>query len=247
MAHLYRYNQYRNRLADPFEDLQDDFFLYLREGRQGMDNMPYRMFHSIQNRDSFESWLLSTWRNFLSAKIRKNQEVTYMPSYSTQQENERRIYVVSHLIAYADQQLCPKMRFICLRSLLTLLNKEQALPDREIAAALGMSEIAYRVTNHRQKANMRQWRDRLLNGEILQLDQSHQLMADAIDHNFENLYQTLMKYYELALNTIEQKEHVEKLRLEYQRSEGSMLHDGTSPGYGTSISSFWRKLSKLLR
>ena len=36
----------------------------------------------------------------------------------------------------------------------TLLNKKQALPNEDMAQALGMSDVAYRVTVHRIKCNM---------------------------------------------------------------------------------------------
>ena len=33
---------YQNRLTDGFEDVVDDFFLYLRDGKKGTDNEPFQ-------------------------------------------------------------------------------------------------------------------------------------------------------------------------------------------------------------
>ena len=71
-----RYNDYQQQLYDNFEDIIEDFFLYLREhGRY-----PYQSLRRIKNRDAFETWLLNTFRNYLSNRA-----------------------VASHLIAYAHQ------------------------------------------------------------------------------------------------------------------------------------------------
>ncbi len=57
-----RYNDYQQQLYDNFEDIIEDFFLYLREhGRY-----PYQSLRRIKNRDAFETWLLNTFRNYLS-------------------------------------------------------------------------------------------------------------------------------------------------------------------------------------
>ena len=63
--------------------------------------------------------------------------------------DEEKIRVVSELIAYAHQVFYPRGRFIFLRSLLTMLNKQRAVPNKEMAEALDMSDLAYRVAVYR--------------------------------------------------------------------------------------------------
>jgi len=238
---------YENNLCDPLEDLLDDFFLYLREGRQGTDLEPYRMLQSIREKNAFENWLLSTWRNFLTGKVRKLNNTGLWQTTGSAGQNEWKIYIVSRLIAYADQEFRPRVRFIFLRSMLSLLNKQKALSDKEMAEALCMSEISYRVTNYRLKANLRTWRDCLMRKEILPLDEQHQQMAKTIDENFANLYDTLMLSYQQALEALEQKEAVEKLRMQYRADRGSAMHDGSMlPIRGMGIDAFWSRLMKEL-
>ena len=55
--------------------------------------------------------------------------------------------------------------FIFLRSLLTMLNKQQALPNDEMTSALGMTEISYCVSVLRMKCRLAKYRTLLLQGE----------------------------------------------------------------------------------
>jgi len=237
------FSVYSDNLQFSFDELSDDFFLYLREGNLGLDKEPYDMLRSIRDKDAFEPWLLSTWRNYLSGAVRKTLICNNMLSVDTAHDNERKILIVSSLMAYADQEFFPRARFIFFRSMLTILNKQKALPDTEMADALGMSEISYRVTNYRLRKKVSYWRDLLLHGHKLPLDETHQEMAHAIDQNFENLYPTLMQSYTHALNQLEQKDAVDRLRMQYLKSEGWMLHDASSSNYShMGIGLFWNKL-----
>lgn len=92
-------------------------------------------------------------------------------------DGEIKIHIVSQLIAYALQVFYPRGRFIFLRSLLTILNEQQAVPDKEMAEALGMSYISYRVTLHHMRSNVKRFRECLLNGESLRLDNEHEALG----------------------------------------------------------------------
>ena len=48
--------------------------------------------------------------------------------------DEQKLQIASQLIAYAHQVFYPRGRFIFLRMLLTMLNKQRALPYEEGAA-----------------------------------------------------------------------------------------------------------------
>lgn len=113
--------------------------------------------------------------------------------------DEEKIRLVSEWIAYAHQVFYPRGRFVFLRSLLTMLNKQRAVPNKEMAEALDMSDLAYRVAVYRMKQNVQHFRERLLKGETLRLDDEHQQMADHINHDFINLYPTLFHIYLDAL------------------------------------------------
>ena len=66
-----RFEVYHSRLADDFDDVVEDFFLYLREGNDsvdGGDRTPYRSLQSIRNKEVFEAWLVRTFRNYLALR-----------------------------------------------------------------------------------------------------------------------------------------------------------------------------------
>ena len=163
-----RFKVYQNQLMDEFEDVVEDFFLYLREGNShpsvlriaplgqegnSWSKTTYMSLRRIRKKESFESWMLNTFRNYLTVRVQKEDNRTIRlsdnPNILTSDNpdsltDERKLAVASNLIAYAHQTLYPRDRFIFLRTLLTLLNKQQALPNDEMARALGMTDIAYR-------------------------------------------------------------------------------------------------------
>mgnify|MGYP002624053862 FL=1 len=250
-----RYETFQRQLYDSFDDILEDFFLYLREGKSGINRSPYQSLQRINNKDAFETWLLNTFRNYLASRAKAEYHALFT-AYSDQAHDassyspitdEQKLSVASKLIAYAHQVFTPRGRFIFLRSLLTMLNKQQALPDQEVADALGMSHLSYRVMAHRMKHNLAQFRIRLLQGEHLRLDADHRQMAGQIYDNFAHLYPTLISYYNQSINSLKCAEAINQLRQEYYRSTGTMLHEPSpdSP-ISISISTLWEKLNQML-
>ena len=251
-----KFEVYQHQLMDDFEDVVEDFFLYLREGKDGRNSNPYQSLHNIRKKEAFEAWVLSTFRNYLTVRVDKegNQTISLSDNQNIQtSENpdfltdERKLAIASHLIAYAHQAFYPRSRFIFLRSLLTMLNKQQALPNDEMAKALGMTDISYRVSVHRMKCRLAKYRTLLLQGEQLALDAPHQQMAQRIHDDFAHLYPTLMLYYGQTLDTLNHADAVNQLRQEYLAATGTLLHEPESPNpLAPSISSFWTRLERLL-
>ena len=159
--------------------------------------------------------------------------------------DEQQLAVASQLIAYAHQVFYPRGRFIFLRSLLSLLNKQHAMPDTEMAEALGMTHLAYRVTVHRMKQNLAKFRSRLLRGEMLRLDDVHRQMAADINDHFEQLYPTLFGYYLETIETLKQHSEVTSLRQQYLNATGFSMHE-SSPAIAVTIKALWNKLSRWL-
>ena len=60
-----RYEAYRNNFYDDYEDVIDDFFLYLRESGR----YPFQSLQRIKKKESFETWLLNTFRNYLNNRV----------------------------------------------------------------------------------------------------------------------------------------------------------------------------------
>ena len=245
-----RFEDYQHHLYDTFEDIIDDFFLYLREcGRY-----PYEPLKHIKKKDAFETWLLNTFRNYLSNRAEaEGQGFSSQPNCEAHLpiagegsvSDEEKIRLVSELIAYAHQVFYPRGRFIFLRSLLTMLNKQRAVPNKEMAEALDMSDLAYRVAVYRMKQNVRHFRERLLKGETLRLDDEHQQMADHINHDFINLYPTLFHIYLECIDSLKTSTAVKHLRQHYLEERGYAVHepDADRP-IRVRISAFWEKLNR---
>ena len=247
-----RFEAYKNNLSDDYEDVIDDFFLYLREcGRY-----PYEPLKRIKKKEAFETWLLNTFRNYLSNRAEtEGKGMSSQPNSEAHSPivgegsagDEEKIRIVSQLIAYAHQVFYPRGRFIFLRSLLTMLNKQRAVPNKEMAEALDMSDLAYRVAVYRMKQNVRHFRERLLKGETLRLDDEHQQIADNINCDFIHLYPTLFRIYLQSIDTLKTSIAVKHLRQQYLEERGFAVHerDVDSP-IRVRIPAFWSKLNRWL-
>ena len=245
-----RFEAYKNNLCDDYEDVIDDFFLYLREcGRY-----PYESLKQIKKKEAFETWLLNTFRNYLNNRAEaEGMGISSQPNCEAHLaiageggvSDEEKIRVVSQLIAYAHQVFYPRGRFIFLRSLLTMLNKQKAVPNKEMAEALDMSDLAYRVAVYRMKQNVRHFRERLLKGEILRLDAEHRQMADSINCDFMRLYPTLFRIYLECIDTLKTSTAVKDLRQQYLEERGFAVHeqDYNRP-IRVRIPAFWEKMNR---
>ena len=249
------YETYHRLLFDTFEDIADDFFLYLREGKDGTNRLPYQSLQNIKNSDALEAWLQNTFRNYLSNRTKDEERISYTDvsienlsdDLSISLTAEQKLNIVAHLIAYALQVYYPRGRFILLRMLLTMLNKQKALPNQEIAKSLGMTDISYRVSVHRIKCNLTKFRHRLLKGESLRLNDDHQQIAQQICDNFSHLYPTLLAYYTQTIDTLKCADAIKQLRQEHYEETGLMAHEPTSDDYTQiTIRAFWNKLNRLL-
>ena len=247
-----RYQDYSHNLYDDFDDLLEDFFIYIRES----GHTPYQALQRIKKKEAFESWLLNTFRNYLNNRseaeshiplVDKDCEKISLLTESSSADGEIKIHIVSQLIAYALQVFYPRGRFIFLRSLLTILNEQQAVPDKQMAEALGMSYISYRVTLHHMRSNVKRFRECLLNGESLRLDDKHELLARHIYDDFSNLYPILFDYYIQCIDTLKTSDAVKELRSQYIEERGFVVHEPSVPEQSRiSIVRFWVKLNRWL-
>lgn len=251
-----QFEVYHSQLIDDYEDVIEDFFLYLREGKSGWSRTPYPSLQRIRKKESFEKWMLNTFRNYLTVRAAAEKQMACMnlrdehivaaDTTTSLLTDERKLAIASHLIAYAHQTLCPRDRFIFLRTLLTLLNKQQALPTDEMAESLGMTSMSYRVVVHRLKHNLACIRIRLLQDEELPFDIGHRKMAQQINDNFTHLYPILFAYYCQSIEALPRASAVKRLRQDYLNTSEQSLHEqGMGYSLSPSISSFWTMLSRI--
>ena len=252
-----RFEGFRSQLRDDFEDVVEDFFLYLRDGGAGLSEKAYPSLRRIRDKGAFEAWMLNTFRNYVAMRADaekrmvcdglKDENIVDTEDTSSTLTDERKVDIASNVIAYAHQILPPRERFIFLRTMLTLLNKQQALPNDRVASVLDMSEISYRVTVHRLKRNLAGMRAHLLGGGDITLDDPHRQMAQQINEDFSRLYQTLMMYYGQSIDNLSNAAAVRQLRQEYCNITGLMLHEQKSPYHiATNITTFWLRLTEFL-
>ena len=125
-----------------------------------------------------------------------------------------------------------------------MLNKQRAVPNKEMAEALDMSYLAYRVTLHHMRQNVKRFRERLLKGETLYLDAGHQQMADVINRNFTHLYPTLFRIYLQSIDTLKTSTAVRNLRQQYLEERSIAVHEPNpdSP-ISIHIATLWENLN----
>lgn len=254
LNHLFylRFQDDSHNLYDEFDDVLDDFFIYVRES----GHTPYQALQRIKKKDSFESWLLNTFRNYLNNRseleshiplVNDGGEKFPLLAEKSSSDGEAKIHIVSQVIAYALQVFYPRGRFIFLRSLLSILNERQAVPDKEMAGALGMSYISYRVTLHHMRMNIRRFRESLLNGESLRLDDRHKELAKRINNEFSDLYPLLFNSYIRCIDMLKTSSAVKELRNRYMEERGFAVHeDAFSESDHVAINRFWVKFNRWL-
>ena len=254
-----RFEVVQGQLLDDFDDVLVDFLFYLRDGKDGNEGNPYPSLRRIRNRETFGGWLLNTFRNYLSVRSSKENRLSYSEHDFSDSDNvsddapnsiltdEQKLSFAADLIAYAHQVMVPRDSFIFFRTLLTLLNKQAALSSEAVAQALGMTDIAYRVSVHRMKGSLSKCRTRLLQGEPLPLDEAHREMSRRINDDFTHLYPTLFHYYEQVIDSLDSAAAIRKLREEYLAATGTEVHESEATyTVHPSKSALWNKLTQFL-
>lgn len=219
-------------LDDHFDDTIDDFFLYLYDRGDGR---PFAILETVRERQAFFGWMVGTYRNFLlnkakdEMKRREMMEEARSKDEEEHQTDERLVYFIATAIAYADQELPPRNRFIFFRMLLTILDHKLSLPQELVAQAMGMHPVTYRVCVNRLKTRLSDDVTCLEAGQRFQLDNAHLLMQNRLMQGFDRLYDTLLPYYETALHALSGAMDINELREGY--ANGILMHEETQYSY----------------
>ena len=84
--------------------------------------------------------------------------------------------------------------------LMRVINRHSTPKSKDIAAMLDTSAVAVRGRECQIRRSMDKCRDRLLRGELLKLDEDHQIMKKRINKSFgKNLEETIYHYYRLEV------------------------------------------------
>lgn len=91
---------------------------------------------------------------------------------------------------------------------------------------MGMSHTLYRVTNHRIMQRVKQYQKLIESGGYIQIDDYHKTMAEHINNDFDSLYPTLIRYYNITLQSQEQVSSITSLRNKYYQETGFHVSRG---------------------
>lgn len=224
-------------LSDDFDDTVDDFFLYLYEGCRD-DSRPFAVVNSIQNKQAFFGWTVSTYRNFLLNKVKEElkrktlqEEARTYVDDRVGLDEETMVGYLASAIAYADQRFVPSNLFILYRSMLTLLDHSRAIPQEEMAVAMKLHPVTYRVRCKRQRDSFQGFILLQETGHRLELDRRHELMRLCVIEEFSHLYDLLIGYYNQTLEQLPAKDDIRALRLQYRQKKGRCMHEENRYGY----------------
>lgn len=228
-----RFRPYARRASFTFEDALQDFFLYIR----GDARAPYAVFQNIKDDSAFDAWILSSFRNYVSKKAgrgfrtvsRNTSEIADMADDPVQE----RLNVLSTMIAYCLQEFSSVQQFVFLRMVLTYLDKDRALPQKDVSEVLGISHVYYRVLNNRVRDVALKVKDRLMNGELLPLGPSSRNLQKELSSGFQDWYDILAGYYARVIETFSQAEEIKALRYQYSVGSSAPLFHDRSLAYGT--------------
>jgi DNA-directed RNA polymerase specialized sigma24 family protein len=68
-----RYKTYSQHLYDDYEDIVEEFFIYVRES----GHTPYQALRRIKKKEAFESWILRTFRNYLNNRSEAESHLSF--------------------------------------------------------------------------------------------------------------------------------------------------------------------------
>ena len=224
---LSRFRAYEKRAPFAFEDALQEFFLYLR----GDENNAYSIFRELKDASAADAWLITAFRNFVSKKSRYGvhavtMDIPDLSDFPVRPQDEQQ-KILSTMIAYCYQELPLVQRFVFMRMILTYLDRDRALPQKDVALVLGLSHVYYRVLCNRVKSFAMRVKGRILGGERLLLNSEAFEMRRRLDIDFSGWYDLLSFYYAETIDQFTQAKEIITLRYSYgSNSSDTILHDG---------------------
>ena len=235
-------------LDDHYEDTIDDFFLYLYDHGEAQ---PFAVINTVREKQAFFGWIVGAYRHFLLNKAKEEMKRREIMEEAGREAGEESAFADDTLvrfmataIAFADQELPPLKLFVFYRMLLTILDPKLAIPQEEMARAVGMHPVTYRVYVNRMKTKLLDNVAVLERGQSLPLDPTHLLMCNRLIHRFDALYETLMPYYEASIRMLSNASEISALREGLSR-DGILMHEDVEYRYPHVVEA--RELYKRLK
>ena len=236
-------------LEDHYDDTIDDFFLYLYDH---LDGTPFAILLTIRDKQALFGWIVGTYRHFLLNKakeeLKRRDLMENVAAFTMDEEGllseEVLMRLIVTAIAFFDQELQPLKRFIFYRMLLTILEPRLAVPQEKIALAMDMHPVTYRVYVNRLRMRLSHTVADLEKGLELPLNGEHLLMRSRLFQGFDHLYDTLIPYYEAALDALADASKLKALRNSCG-PDGIIMHEESEYHYNRIIDA--RELYNILK
>lgn len=206
-------------IADDISDVLLDFYLYIKEG--GKESIPYQCLEGVRSVLSFERYLLNMFRNFVTDRwklsMKEEKAKTEFKSNTADGYNhtrDSRIEQFGWLLAYANEEMPVRERFIFFRNLLAMLDKSVVISNERMADAMGLTYSNYRQIDSRcRKAIVNRLED-YQHGVIPDLTEVSQHLVQQVIADFENTEKILASLYNSTLAQLDCKVEIESLRQE---------------------------------
>jgi hypothetical protein len=207
---LSKYERNKIWLKESFEDTLNDFFIYLREGKQKRNIIRYEALHRIKDHKKFAPWIIRAYHFYLTNCSLKKEElyainIDDIPQIGSKNDiepfwnYERKIHVASKVIAYVHQISNEGHRLIFAYWLMRHYKGECPHSCQEIASMLGISYLSFRVKTSCIRKKINKTRAQLLKTGVLPLDGEHLRMSETIMNNFNDLTPIFLRYYKRSL------------------------------------------------
>lgn len=206
-----------------FDDVMMDFYLYLRNSKQDTDKMPFHAIEGLRSWWAFDSWLTTTFRHYLIGLIKKDVNTCSDNRLETiadcQESNndklDKEINILAHAVAFKERWGTAEDKFILYRSLMYSLDKNKMIGRKDMALAMGLTDVNYRTKDSRLRKNLKDIIEKMRSRGSLnsfQLDERTLAVKEDIEKNYVDFFSVVARLYENALSQLQAQREIEELR-----------------------------------
>lgn len=206
-------------IADEISDVLMDFYLYIKEGDK--DSKPFQCLENVRSVLSFERYLLNMFRNFVTDRWKESMKEERAKSEfksntadGYNHSRDKRIVHFGWLLAYANDEMPVRERFIFFRNLLATLDKSIVISNERMADAMGLTYSNYRQIDSRCRKEIVNRLEDYQQGVIPNLSEASMHLVQQVVSDFENTAIILTSLYTSTLALLDCRAEIECLRQE---------------------------------
>lgn len=216
-----------NRTDQTFEESLDDFLLFLYYGPEYIRKAglpPYSIILRIRKPASVFSWLASAYRIRL---LQTNATLKPPVFYSAADCSDSSACSCKELcdaISKCIQDCSPTGRFLVIRWLLTALEPSNAIPQKHIADAVGITPANYRVCTSRCKSRLSTLLQKRRKA-VFSLKSEYKSLSEYLQSHSDTLYDCLLSLYDDVIAALPNATKIQDLRMRMSNEAGRLLHE----------------------